>query len=117
MQHFTSDLKLNTQQIKSYFERNRNNYKIRKEDQPEFAAFAGRAKDDAYREQAKSVLDEKISSIKKQFPVEINEAILDTISVIDFKKSRWASMQIYHAGSNRPAYPVVDPVWAEPEKP
>lgn len=55
------------------------------------------------------LLNNEIEDLKRSYKIEINESILDTIKVIDFKKSKWASMQILRSGSNRPAYPVVDP--------
>ncbi len=57
----------------------------------------------------KTTLSNKIKKLKNIHKVEIYESILDTINVIDFEKSKWASMQILKYGSNRPAYPVVDP--------
>ena len=54
---------------------------------------------------------ERIESLKARYPVEIYQAVLDTVRVIDFQKSRWATLQIFKSGSNRPAYPTVDPRW------
>lgn len=57
------------------------------------------------------VINGKIDSLKTLYPVEVYHSVLDTIKVNDFKKSRWASLQLYKAGSGRQAIPVVDPVW------
>ncbi len=59
----------------------------------------------------------EIETLKKRYPVTINHAVLDTITVIDFRKSRWATLQVFKAGSNRPAYPNVDPLWVQPGQP
>lgn len=62
-------------------------------------------------DQSASVLIEKAEELKSRYPVEVNEAVLDTINVIDFEKSRWATLQIFKTGTNRLAYPSVDPRW------
>ena len=56
-------------------------------------------------------LDDVIMQLQETYPVYINHAVLDTITVTDFKKSRWASVQIFRGGTNRPAYPHADPSW------
>ncbi|GAB4367349.1 MAG: hypothetical protein Kow0042_07880 [Calditrichia bacterium] len=61
-----------------------------------------------------AILNSQLQSLREKYPVSINEAVLDTLKVIEFKKSRWASMQIFKAGTNRPAFPVVDPIWNKP---
>lgn len=53
----------------------------------------------------------KIENLKNLYKIEIYDAILDTITVIDFKKSKWASMQIFRYGTNKPVFPVADPRW------
>jgi len=69
-------------------------------------AFSGNI--NAHQE-IKSALTNKIEELRNTNQVEIYESILDTINVVDFEKSKWATMQIFKSGSNRPAYPVVDP--------
>ena len=56
-------------------------------------------------------INAEIEKLNDLYNIEINDAVLDTITVIDFKKSKWASMQIFKYGTNKPAYPVVDPRW------
>jgi hypothetical protein len=36
---------------------------------------------------------------------------LDTITTIEFQKSRWAGLQVFKRSNNRLAFPVVDPAW------
>ncbi len=55
-------------------------------------------------------------NLRDRYPVKIETAVLDTISLIDFRKSRWASTQMYRSGTNRPAYPTVDPDWGRKGK-
>ena len=50
-----------------------------------------------------------IDSLKTQYSIKINEAILDTIITIDSEKSRWHSLQVFTKSNNRLAIPVVDP--------
>jgi hypothetical protein len=63
----------------------------------------------AYRQ----ALSAEVENLKKQYPVTINHAVLDTISVIEFKKSHWAHFQVFKAGTNRQAFPNVDPNWVD----
>ncbi|MGD8778476.1 MAG: hypothetical protein PVH88_05890 [Ignavibacteria bacterium] len=52
-----------------------------------------------------------INSLKTQYNITINRSVLDTLKTIDFKKSRWASVQVYKGGTGRPVVPLVDPSW------
>ena len=61
-------------------------------------------------------LNQKLQYLKSRYPVWINKAVLDTISVVDFQKSRWASMQVFKGGSGRQAYPVVGGEWGAGER-
>lgn len=86
------------------------------EDHKEELHYAGiRSKADTYRHQANLLLEQEVESLRKRYPVIINHAVLDTITVIDFKKSHWANIQIFKGGTNRPALPVVDPFWEPPK--
>ena len=66
---------------------------------------------DSLNAQSLARLRRTIDSLKTIYPVRINDAVLDTLKMIDFKKSRWASMQVYKRSSGRMAVPVVDPDW------
>jgi hypothetical protein len=109
--YLSQNIEVSEQQVLKYFEDNKSRYKIRKDDNPKFSVFAKQAKQDAYLNELRSILDKKIESLKDQYPIDINEAALDTTTVMDFQKSRWANIQIFRAGTNRPVYPTVDPVW------
>jgi hypothetical protein len=56
-------------------------------------------------------LDLKIDSLKKVYPVWINEAVLDTIKVVESEKTHTIDLQAYKRSSNRMAVPIVDPAW------
>ena len=73
--------------------------------------LANPAKPDAHLEQTQMLLERKIELLKKMNTVRINEAVLDTISVTDFKKSRWANVFLFKNSSSRLAVPTVDPAW------
>jgi len=108
------DLKLDEGEVKRYFLENRNQYKINKDDEPRFAAFRSKAEKDAYRHQVNLVLEKEIESLKERYPVVINPAVLDTITVTDFDKSNRINIQVFKGGTNRPAFPGVDPFWEPP---
>lgn len=63
---------------------------------------------------AMTTLEEKLDSLRAVYPVRIHQAVLDTLTVTDFQKSRWATMLVFRGGTNRPAYPIVDPMWRQP---
>jgi hypothetical protein len=65
---------------------------------------------------ASVLIQKKAEKLRSRYTVEVNDAVLDTINVVDFKKSRWATLQIFRTGSNRMAYPVVDPRWSAGEQ-
>lgn len=109
--HFTGDIKLESEQVRDYFESHKERYKIRKNDQPTFSEFAVLAQRHAYKLKVDSVLNKQVENLKMSYRVRINYAVLDTITVTDFKKSRWATMQVYKLGTNRPAVAYVDPAW------
>lgn len=56
-------------------------------------------------------LRETARELRERFPVTVDSTVLDTISVIEFEKSRWASLQLIKGGSNRQAFPTADPLW------
>ena len=50
-------------------------------------------------------------SLRRVYPVRINRAVMDTLNVIRFKKSRWATTLFFKSGTNRLAYPITEPLW------
>jgi len=110
-QEYTKDVKIKTEQAKEYFDKYKDKYKIRVDVTPTYGEFKNQAKRDAYIQKTQALLDQKIHSLKKTFPVTIYQAVLDTITVVDSKKSRWMSMQVFKRSSGRLAYPLVDPAW------
>ena len=66
---------------------------------------------DAYIQKAKAILYQKVEELRSAHPVFIYQAVLDTITTIEFKKSRWMSLQVFKKSSNRLAFPMVDPAW------
>ncbi len=73
--------------------------------------FASQAKRDAFIQSAQVILTHTVDSLKAVYPVVINQVILDTIEVLDSRKSRWLSIQVFKQSSNRMARPIVDPAW------
>ncbi len=108
---YTASVKVTEEQASLYFEKNKDKYKIRWDDEPKFKDFINQAKRDAAIQNAKNILNRKIDSLAVYFPVKINHQVLDTIEVIDAKKSRWLSLQAFKRSSNRMIVPIVDPAW------
>ncbi len=110
-QHFGRGISLPDSAVRAFFEENKNRYKIRKDDVLDFERLANRARADAVGMARNSYLVNKADSLATIYPVKINEAILDTITVYDSKKSRWSSLQLFKAGTSRFAHPYADPQW------
>jgi len=108
---FLENLTVNDDQIQKYFHQYRDRYKIKWSDEPTLEEFRSQARRDAYINNARTLLDQKIDSLKKYYSIYINHAILDTITTIESQKSRWMSLQVFKRSSNRLASPSVDPAW------
>jgi hypothetical protein len=107
----SADLNITDEQARNYFNKYKDKYKIRWDDKPQYGSFKNQAKRDVYIQNAKMILNQKVDSLKTIYPVSIDYAVLDSIQVIDFKKSKWISLQVYKQSSNRMAVPIVDPAW------
>lgn len=112
-EHLTREVNLSKEEVKEYFETHKSRYKMRRDVEPQLAGFLQQARLDALREKERQILNRKIEALMKKYPMEINQTVLDTLTVVDFKKSRWATFQVFQMGTNRPASPTVDPGWAE----
>ncbi len=110
--YHTKDIKIDDKRAREYFEMNKDKFKIRWDDNPQFEKNIYQAKRLAYIEMTRNRLTETVDSLtNKKIPIIINEAVLDTITTIDSQKSRWSSLQVFKRGTNRLANPVVDPAW------
>ncbi len=109
--YYIHNLEIDEDQARKYFLQSKDKYKIRWDDEPNFDKFALQIKRDAFIQRAQLILTNIVDSLRAVFPVVINVAILDTVEVLDSKKSRWLSVQVYKLSSNRMARPVVDPAW------
>jgi hypothetical protein len=110
--HYTHDLKITEKQTREYFDKYKDKFKIRWDDQPEFDHYHNQSKRLAYIEKVRNLLSQKVDSLENAtFPIFINQAVLDTITTIEFQKSPWASLQVFKRSSNRLACPIVDPAW------
>jgi len=93
------------------YEEMRRSYLTRNGVDPPWTELANPAKPDAHLEQTQVLLEQEIELLKKMNTVRINETVLDTISVTDFKKSRWANVFLFKNSNSRLAVPTVDPAW------
>ena len=96
--------------MKDFFRNNKSRYRTRNGIEPVFTDFANQARQSAYFEQTHLLLEKKIQLLKQENTVHINDEVLDTVSVIDFKKSRWANLFLYN-NSGRMTIPIIDPTW------
>ncbi len=107
----TKNLEVSEEEARAYFEKYKDRFKVRKEDQPAFENNKKLSGQYAAHQKELDLLSSITDNLKAQYGVVINSAILDTITTIDFEKSRGASVQVFKRSSKRMAYPVVDPVW------
>ena len=108
---YTRNVKIDETAAMNYFINHKSRYKTRNGIEPTFSEFADQSRQYAYLEETQSLLEEKIKSLKYEFIVQINQELLDSISVIDFEKSRWANVLLFKRSNGRLAVPVVDPAW------
>ena len=109
--YFLTKVKISENEAKEYFKKNIKSFQINAEEIPKYNDYKNTAKKFAYIQKAEKVLLNKIDSLKKIYPININTTVLDTITTIDFEKSRWQSLQVFKRSSNRLAVPIVDPAW------
>ncbi len=93
------------------YEEMRRSYLTRNGVDPPLTELANPAKPDALLDQTQVLLEQQIALLKKMNTVRINETVLDTIAVTDFKKSRWANVFLFKNSNSRLAVPTVDPAW------
>ena len=108
---YTKNVKIDETIALTYFEEHKFRYKTANGTEPMYKEFANQAKQYAYLEEAQKLLEQKIETLKKEFTVKINQDLLDSISVIDFEKSRWANVLLFKGSNGRLAIPSVDPAW------
>jgi len=108
---YNEGLKVSEAEARDYFAHFQDRYKIRWNDDPTFEEFHKQAQRDAYIQRAKTILNQKVDSLATYFPIQINKAVLDTITTNESQKSRWMSLQVFKRSSNRLAVPMVDPAW------
>lgn len=109
--NYTKDLKVSNDQFKEFFENNKQKYTIRKDKEPTYNEFRDQVKQDTYLDHARKILYTKVDSLAQYIPIQIYDSVLDTITVVESKKSKWMSIQLFKRSSNRLLYPIVDPAW------
>ena len=93
------------------YEEMRRSYLTRNGVDPPSTELGDSSKPNARLAQTQLFLAQKVELLKKMNTVRINETVLDTISVTDFEKSRWANVFLFKNSSSRLAVPTVDPAW------
>ncbi len=111
-QYLTRDVQVDSGTVRAYFQAHRSRYQLRKDQPPRFSDVARQVKNDAYHQNILNALNKNLNELSSRYPVHIYRSVLDTITIIDFKKSRWANLQLFRTGSNRLAYPTVNPLWS-----
>jgi CRISPR/Cas system-associated protein Csm6 len=96
--------------MKDYFKNKKARYKTLNDYDPAYNDYEDQARQHTYFEKSHLFLEKKIQLLKQENTVHINDEVLDTVSVIDFKKSRWANLFLYN-NSGRMTIPIIDPTW------
>ncbi len=107
----TNNVKIDEAAVLEYFNTHKNSYKTKTGIEPTLIEFVNQVKQDAYFDQTFKILENKITLLKKDFPVRINKELLDSVKVLDSEKSRWANVFLFKGNSSRMAIPTVDPSW------
>ena len=109
--YYLKEIMISDEDAEKYFNKNIKSFQINFDEPPIYEDYKNTAKRFAYIHQAENILINEIDSLKEKYPININSAVLDTITTIDFEKSRWQSLQIFKRSTNRLAVPIVDPAW------
>lgn len=109
---YTDSIKVNKTVALEYFNANKYRYKTKNGNEPIFDEFVEQAKRHSYFNQTFKILNEKLILLKKDFRVRINKELLDSVKVLDSKKSRWATISLLKGNNGRMAIPTVDPYWS-----
>ncbi len=111
-QQLVNDPYVSKEEIASFLQSNKERYIIDKEKGLQLSSRDTlRIADDARLFKRLTATQALIDSLRQQYHIEINTTVLDTVSVIEFKKNPWATLRIYRGGTNRVAFPSVDPFW------
>ena len=108
---YTKSITIDDFGIKDFFRNNKSRYRTRNGIEPVFTDFANQARQSAYFEQTHLLLEKKIQLLKKVHKVQIYKAVLDTVSVTNFEKSRWANLVLFKNSTGKMAIPIIDPAW------
>ena len=111
MRHvYMENITVDDSTMKDYFKNKKARYKTLNDYDPAYNDYEDQARQHAYFEKSHLFLEKKIQLLKQENTVHINDEVLDTVSVIDFKKSRWANLFLYN-NSGRMTIPIIDPTW------
>lgn len=110
-EELTRNVAVNDQEVLDYFADFHQRYILNKEEGPVVDLESPVVKQDALRQKMLRQIDSTAAALAARYPVEVYEAVLDTITVIDFAKSRWAHLQLFRGGTNRLVVPALDPIW------
>ena len=110
-QQVASGIEISDEEAPKYFAKFKDRYKIRWDDTPSYENNRTLVQIHATRQKELAALNSEIASLKERFGITINQAVLDTITTIEFQKSHWATLNVFKRSSNRMAYPVTDPNW------
>jgi hypothetical protein len=108
---YTKSITIDDFGVEDFFRNNKSRYRTRNGIEPVFTDFANQARQSAYFEQTHLLLEKKIQLLKKVHKVQIYKAVLDTVSVTNFEKSRWANLVLFKNSTGKMAIPIVDPAW------
>ncbi|MBI5472323.1 MAG: hypothetical protein HY961_08265 [Ignavibacteriae bacterium] len=72
---------------------------------------SGTARDENDAKAIPALMLAKARFLSEKNSITIYSNVLDTVRIDETEKSKLATFQIFRAGTNRPAFPVVDPVW------
>jgi hypothetical protein len=110
-QDILDTLQIDTSGVFEWFSQNRQRYRTNSEQEPDFQRLRNRVIADFRRAEARSFLSHQAELLRQRYYVQVDTNRLAEIDVSDSEKSRWMTTQLFVAGSDRLAVPIVDGAW------
>lgn len=110
---FTDKINITDAEVNKYFYDHPEKFRTSKDEKPVLdKSSRAKATREASIAKDRNLLMTKIDSLKKHYKIEINYAVLDTLTVIQ-PKNKFSFLQAYQGGTGRLVVPIVDAAWGK----
>lgn len=106
-----SDIAVSDSELVDYFKHHWRELPVADVDSTRFESYRIEVYNEVKHKKYLARLEEEVAQIKEQYPVWINEAVLDTLNLHDEGLSRNISLLVINRFSRKPVVPTVDLNW------